>query len=52
MAVNAIDVKTLGIYLSSLAAVSFLPASAENGECELPRIIGGRSKHGKENALC
>jgi len=42
LAANAIDVKTLGIYLSYLIAVGFLLAPAENGECKLPRIDESR----------
>jgi L-2-aminoadipate reductase len=55
LAVNAVGVQTLGIYLAYLVAVGFLPAPAEKGECELPRLdrdrlqalatgrLGGRS---------
>jgi L-2-aminoadipate reductase len=55
LAVNAVGVQTLGIYLAYLVAVGFLPAPAKKGECELPRLdrdrlqalatgrLGGRS---------
>lgn len=42
LAANAIDVKTLGMYLSYLTAVGFLPAPAENGERKLPKIDESR----------
>ena len=55
LAVNAVGVKTLGIYLAYLVAVGFLSAPAKKGECKLPRLdrdrlqalatgcLGGRS---------
>ena len=42
LAANAIDVQTLGMYLSYLVAVGFLLAPAESGQCELPRIDESR----------
>jgi L-aminoadipate-semialdehyde dehydrogenase len=42
LAANAVGVQTLGMYLAYLVAVGFLPAPAEKGECELPRLDGAR----------